>query len=322
MNKNVTVLGSFVVDLMARSNHIPLPGETVKGSYFHMGAGGKGSNQAVAAFRSGCKLNLITKLGNDVFSSVALDFYKREGIDIKNVIIDKQGTQTGIALITVEDETSQNSIVVVPGACGEISEKEIQERADVIDSTDILLCQLETNLDILPKVCKIVHSHGGYTVLNTAPAPIQPLSKEFYKQWDILIPNETEASTITGIEIKDVYSAKKAAEVFISWGIKNVIITLGKLGAILVTQNFTKLYPTMDVKVVDTTGAGDAFVGGFVSTLANEKSLEESMIWATAVAALAVTKIGTAPAMPFKAEVENFIEQIGIDNYLNKVKYL
>jgi ribokinase len=322
MNGTVTVLGSFVVDLMGRCGRIPAPGETVKGSFFRMGAGGKGSNQAVAAYRSGCQLHLITKLGNDLFSSVALDFYKKEGIDTSSVIVDTvPGSQTGTALITVEDGTSQNSIVVVPGACGTISMDELKARAAVLRQSPFLLCQLETNTDILPYAAETVRAGGGYTILNPAPAPSAALPPAFYRLWDMVTPNETEASTITGIRVTGYRSAAEAAAVFAGWGVKDVVITLGKQGALLLPHGLPpQVYPAIPVGVVDTTGAGDAFNGGLAAAMARGLSLEKSMLWAMAVSALAVTKIGTADSMPLKAEVEEFLSHMDTDDYFRRVR--
>lgn len=316
----VTVLGSFVVDLMARSPHIPVQGETVKGSVFKMGPGGKGSNQAVAAHRSGGNVTLITKVGLDVFGKVAKDFYVGEGMDTTYVFEDST-LSTGIALIMVDEHTSQNSITVVPGACGAIRDEEMALSSPVLDQTMILMSQLETNLDILAPAVQRVHAHGGMAILNPAPAPVEKLDNGFIGMFDLVTPNETEASILTGIEVVDRVSAHKAALALQEMGVKDVIITLGKMGCYLLSSaGESLLFPTLEVKVVDTTGAGDAFNGGLATALSKGQDLKRSILFATAVASLSVTKVGTAPAMPSAAEVSDFLSGIDENGYWASVK--
>lgn len=318
MKNTVTVVGSFVVDLMARSEHIPVQGETVKGSFFKMGPGGKGSNQAVAAHRSGGSVVLVTKVGKDLFGKLATDFYTGEKMDTRYIFEDPELT-TGIALIMVDENTSQNSITVVPGACGAIKQAEMAQVASVLDGTKVLITQLETNLDILPDAVERVHKNGGISILN--PAPAQKLDREFIALFDIVTPNETEATTLTGIPVVDRASAQKAAEAFQRMGVHDVIITLGSQGAFLLQHDgISRIFPTMDVKVVDTTGAGDAFNGGFATALAEGLSLQEAMLFATAVASLSVTKMGTAPAMPMRKDIDVFLASLDSKAYWKTVQ--
>lgn len=318
MKNTVTVVGSFVVDLMARSDHIPVQGETVKGSLFKMGPGGKGSNQAVAAHRSGGSVVLVTKVGKDLFGTLATDFYTAEKMDTRFIFEDPDRT-TGIALIMVDEHTSQNSITVVPGACGAIKQSEMAKVAPVLDQTKVLITQLETNLDIIPDAVERVHKNGGLAILN--PAPAQPLDKDFIALFDIVTPNETEASTLTGIAVVDRPSAQKAAEAFQRMGVRDVIITLGSQGAFLLQNDGTsRMFPTIDVKVVDTTGAGDAFNGGLATALAEGKSMQDAMLFATAVASLSVTKVGTAPSMPMRKEVDDFLANLDSEAYWKQVQ--
>ena len=318
MKNTVTVVGSFVVDLMARSDHIPVQGETVKGSLFKMGPGGKGSNQAVAAHRSGGSVVLVTKVGKDLFGTLATDFYTAEKMDTRFIFEDPE-LATGIALIMVDEHTSQNSITVVPGSCGAIKQSEMAKVASVLDQTKVLIAQLETNLDIIPDAVERVHKNGGLAILN--PAPAQQLDKDFIALFDIVTPNETEASTLTGIAVVDRPSAQKAAEAFQRMGVRDVIITLGSQGAFLLQNDGTsRMFPTIDVKVVDTTGAGDAFNGGLATALAEGKSMQDSMLFATAVASLSVTKVGTAPSMPMRKEVDDFLANLDSESYWKKVQ--
>lgn len=316
----VTVLGSFVVDLMARSPHIPVQGETVKGSVFKMGPGGKGSNQAVAAHRSGGNVKLITKVGSDIFGTVAKDFYQGEGMDTTYVFEDAS-LSTGIALIMVDEHTSQNSITVVPGACGAIGAGEMAKAEAILGETKILVSQLETNLDILPPAVQRVHKHGGMAILNPAPAPAQKLEEGFIGMFDLVTPNETEASILSGVEVVDRESAHRAALVLQGMGVKDVIITLGKMGCYLLTaEGESLLFPTLEVDVVDTTGAGDAFNGGLATALSQGKDLKQSILFATAVASLSVTKVGTAPAMPNEEEVKEFLANLDEKKYWEDVQ--
>ena len=320
MTRRVTIIGSFVVDLMARSPHIPVQGETVKGSLFKMGPGGKGSNQAVASHRCGGDVLLVTKVGTDVFGKVAKDFYADEHMDGRYVFEDPE-LATGIALIMVDEHTSQNSITVVPGACGAIRKDEIEAIASVLDETSILVTQLETNLDILPFAVERVHASGGLALLNPAPAPVEMLDDSFIGMYDLITPNETEASCLTGIKVVDRTSAHRAAVELQKKGVKDVIITLGKMGCFLLTEKQEALlFPTMDVKVVDTTGAGDAFNGGLATALSKGEDLKQAIFFATAVASLSVTKVGTAPAMPNQQEVQEFLSSLDESTYWEQVK--
>lgn len=318
MKNTVTVIGSFVVDLMARSPHIPRQGETVKGSFFKMGPGGKGSNQAVAAHRSGGSVVLVTKVGKDLFGTLATDFYASELMDTRFIFEDAK-LSTGIALIMVDEQTSQNSITVVPGACGAITKEEIQLAGPALEHTAVLVTQLETNLDSIPDAVEQVHANGGIAILN--PAPAQQLDRSFISIFDLVTPNESEASTLTGVHVVDRSSAQKAAEAFIEMGVHDVIITMGSQGSYLLQHDGKALmFPIMEVNAIDTTGAGDAFNGALATALAEKKSLPEAVFFATAAAALSVTRMGTAPAMPMRHEIDAFLASIDQEAYWKRVK--
>lgn len=303
-NSRVTVMGSFVVDLMGRAPHLPVPGETVKGIMFKMGPGGKGSNQGVAAKRSGADVNMITKLGKDGFAEIALKSFTNEGIDIKFIFQDEQYT-TGTALILVDDITSENEILVTLAACDHITDEDIDKVKSTIINSKVFLTQLETNVDAVEKTINIASSNGVLVILN--PAPIQQIPDELLKKVNILTPNEVEASILSGIEIITIEDAKQSAEILMQRGAKNVIITLGSKGSLVVTKNKTKFIESLKVNVVDTTGAGDAFNGGLATALAEGKDIFEAAEFANAVGALSVTKIGTAPSMPYRNEIDKFI---------------
>jgi ribokinase len=306
MPKKIVCLGSFVVDLTCRSEHLPATGETIKTDYFKMGPGGKGANQAVAAKRAGGNIVIMTKVGTDILSRVALDNFKKEGFDEKYILIDESNF-TGIALINVDKNTSENSITVAPGACEHITENDIALLKGEIETGDIFLTQLEMNLDAIEKAIQIAFDSKKTIVLNTAPA--LPVSDSLLSKVTIVTPNEIEASMLTHVEVTDKASAGRAAKVFFEKGVKNVVITLGKKGAYINDGKTEAMIDPINVKVIDTTGAGDAFTGGLVTALAEELSLESAVKFATATAALSVTKLGTAPAMPYRAEIDELVKK-------------
>ncbi|NBK90491.1 ribokinase [bacterium 1XD21-13] len=306
MKKKVVVFGSFVVDLTGRTPRLPVPGETVMGTSFAMGPGGKGSNQAVAAHRAGADMTLVTKVGKDVFGTVATDFYKEEGMDT-SYIFEDESKETGCALISVDENTAQNEIVVISGACGNITPEDVEKSRSLIESAGILLLQLEINLDALYKVIDIAHEAGVTIVLN--PAPAAELSDEVLRKIDIVTPNETEAQVLTGVKIENEADAKKAAKVFMDKGVKEVVITLGSLGAFAMDQEKSELVERLNVDAIDTTGAGDAFNGGFVMALAEGKDLFTALRYGNVTGALSVTKLGTAPSMPSREEINALYEK-------------
>lgn len=304
MKPQITVLGSFVVDLMGRAPHLPVAGETVKGSSFKLGPGGKGANQGVAAQRAGANVTMITKVGKDMFGELAINNFKNEGMSTEYIFQDEE-IETGTALILVDENTSQNSILVTLGACGNIKQDEIIKCEKDIVNADLFLTQLETNLDVIEQAVDIAKSNGVKTILN--PAPVQPISDDLLSKIDIITPNEVEATILSGVEVVDMKSAKEAAEVFFNKGVKNVIITMGSQGVFVKTEKEEMIIPRHDVNAIDTTGAGDAFNGGFVTALGEGKDIFEAAKFGNVVGALSVTKIGTAPAMPTREEIENFI---------------
>lgn len=306
MKKKVTVAGSFIVDLMARTPHLPKPGETVKGLAFKMGPGGKGSNQAIAAKRANCDVTFISKVGKDEFGEMALNTFKNEGLDTKYIFED-ENLQTGTALIIVDDVTSQNEIVVTSGACDNITKEDLQTCKDAIINCDIFLSQLEINRYAIEANIKLAHENNATIILN--PAPVQDISEDVLKLVDIITPNEVEASIITGYEVVTVEDAKVAAKILQEKGIEDVVITLGKQGVYVKSKEEEQFVKAYTVDAVDTTGAGDAFNGGFVTALSEGKDIFEAARFGNALAALSVTKIGTAPAMPTRKEIDTLMEK-------------
>lgn len=308
MAEKITVFGSFVVDLMARTPHLPAPAETVKGSFFKQGAGGKGFNQGVAAFKSGGDVAMITKLGRDSLANVALDTMTELNMP-KDYLFYNDEVATGIALIMVDENTSQNEIVIVPGACSTITDEDIAKVEDRIKQSGYLLLQLEVNQDANEKVAKLAKENGVKVIINTAP--YQPISDEFLKGAYLVTPNEVEAEELTGIAVNDLESADRAAKVFLDKGVQNVLITLGSRGVYINTDGKSEIVPAYRVDAIDTTGAGDAFNGGLLTALAEGKSLADASRFANALAALSVQRIGTTPAMPTREEIDAFIKERG-----------
>lgn len=303
----ITVMGSFVVDLMARAPHLPVTGETVKGDGFLMGPGGKGSNQGVAASKAGAEVDMVTKIGNDHFGQIALESFKSAGMHTRFVTTDEQ-FGTGIALIMVDDSTGDNQILVAPGACSNITEMDIEKARSAIEANSVFLTQLETNLDAIEKALGIAADKGTKIILN--PAPVSEVSDALLGLVDILTPNEVEASALSGVDVSDPGEASIAARALMRRGAKSIIITLGAIGLLAVTEAEERFIPSLEVAAVDTTGAGDAFNGALATAVAEGRGFFEAAEFANAAAALSVTRIGTARAMPERQEIDRTILQL------------
>ncbi len=297
----IVVFGSFVVDLTGHCQKLPVPGETVLGTSFKMGPGGKGSNQAVAAHRAGGDIVLVTKLGKDVFGEVARDFYRAEGMRSDYLLTDDT-METGTALILVDEQNGQNMILVTIGPCGNITPADVRKNEALIQNADLLLVQLEINLDALAMVIRTAHASGTTVILN--PAPARALDDELLSMVDIITPNETEAATLTGVEIETRQDAAAAARVLFQKGVKQVIITMGGKGVYVNDGTRDEMIPAIAVSVVDTTGAGDAFNGGLVTALSERRDLFDAARFGNCTAALSVTAPGTAPSMPMRREID------------------
>lgn len=301
-NKRVLVFGSYVTDLCGRAGSFPKPGETIKGHYFKQGPGGKGSNQAVAAKRAGADVSFITKLGNDVFGENALAFYREEQIATEGILID-DSEATGVALILVDESTAQNQIIVIGGACENFVQADLPGILRQVDESEILLLQMETNMMPFRAVLERAHERGVFTVLN--PAPAQAIEDRLYRCVDIISPNETEAQLLTGIPVEDEDSVRRAARQLMDKGVGKVVITLGGKGMYACDGEQERFFDAVDCgEVVDTTGAGDAFSGGMVAALARGHCFFDAVVYGSVVAGIAVTRQGTAPAMPSRSEIE------------------
>lgn len=315
MNKNkIIVFGSYVVDLMSRASHLPAPGETVKGDYFKMGPGGKGFNQGVAAHKAGSDnvdVLMVTKLGEDFFADIAINAMKKLNMD-QSYVFRTSEIGSGTALILVDKTTSENSIMVVSGACGTITREEVASLDSVMSQSEYLLTQLETNLEATYQIIDLANKYNVKIVLNTAP--VQPISDDILRKVDIITPNEVEAAILSGIPTDTDENIDRAVDWFFSKGVKNVVITLGSRGAYVATAEKRSMIPAFEVKAIDTTGAGDAFNGGLVAALAEGKDLWSACVFANVVGALSVQKIGTTPSMPTRDEIDKFIAERSIQN--------
>ena len=306
MKKKIVVFGSFVVDLMGRGPHLPVPGETVKSGFFKMGAGGKGFNQGVAAHKSGGDVTMITKLGKDTFAEIELGTMRELGMDTSRVIQTEEYA-TGVALIEVDENSGQNAIMVIPSACDHISDAEVAALKEVIEGADILLTQLETNMSSIKGVIDMAYAAGKTIILNTAP--VQPVEDALLSKVTIVTPNEVEASILTGVKVVDEQSAAQAADWFFQRGVKKVVITMGGMGAYVADSTRAELTPAFRVNAIDTTGAGDAYNGGFVTALSEGNDIFAAARFAAATAALSVQKMGTTPSMPTREEIEAFLKE-------------
>jgi ribokinase len=301
-DKWITVLGSFVADLAFRTHKAPGWGETVMGSAFKLGPGGKGSNQAVAAARLGGKVSFISKLGRDAFGDLARQTYKKEGIDTR-FVFETTEHATGGAAIIVDEVKGENAIVVFPGACFHVTPAEIDQARSRIAESAVFLTQLELQIPAVEHGLKLAHGLGVTTILN--PAPGLPLPPGIFALCDYVTPNETEAALLTGLPVTNIAEAERAAQALLDRGARNVVVTLGAHGALVRNASLTKHLHALDAgPVVETTGAGDAFNGGFAIALAEGKDIVAATQFGCAVAGISVTRPGTALSMPTRAEVD------------------
>ena len=308
VQKPVVILGVFVADTAYRATRAPRMGETILGSDFKLGPGGKGSNQAVAAGRLGADVTFVTRLGRDPFADMARETWEDAGV--KSVVIETPQSYTGAAYIFVEETTGNNAIIVCPGAATLISRADIDENAALIGSAGVFVTQLEQPIEAAIRGLEIAKIAGVTTILN--PAPAAKLPDHIYELSDYLTPNETEAGALTAIKVKTVDDARHAADRLLAKGVRTAIITLGEKGALLHTKGQSEHVPAVRAgPVVETTGAGDAFNGGLAAALARGLSPLEAVRFACAVAGISVTRPGTAPSMPRLEEVVSILRSSG-----------
>ena len=294
--KKLVVIGSSNMDLVVSTEHFPLPGQTVMGNKFMTNFGGKGANQAVAASLLGGDVTFICKVGNDNYGREMIAKFHKDGIDTQYVTVTDLAA-TGIAVITV-DANGENTIVVASGANGLLTSEDIRNAEPAISQADVLLMQLETPIEPLCTAARIAHEKGKYVILNPAPAPKAPLPSDLLRHIDLIIPNETEATSITGVEITDLQSAERALEALKKLGAKDAMITLGEKGVLACDDGKVKLFPASKVQAIDTTAAGDTFCGALSVAICQGQEIQEAITFANRAAAYTVQHKGAQCAMP------------------------
>jgi len=305
MNRpSIVVVGSSNTDLVVKTSRMPQRGETVLGGDLVMVPGGKGANQAVAMSKLGAEVYLVARVGKDLFGDNSLSNLEKEGVNTQFVVQEEEAP-SGVALIIVEEQ-GENTIVVAPGANMRLSPQDVEQAYSVISRAQALVVQWEIPLESIEWALKLARKAGVMRVVN--PAPARKLINPALFAVDVMTPNEKEAGLLTGIEIKDFTSVKRAAEIIHQKGVKKVIITLGIRGALYLTDHEVGIIPAYQVEAVDTTAAGDAFTGGLTFALAEGKSLISAIEYAHAVAAISVTRLGAQPSLPMREEVEAFLK--------------
>ena len=300
-NGRITILGVFVADTAYRADRQPRMGETILGRSFALGPGGKGSNQSVAAARAGGKVAFLSRLGDDDFADMAMKVWGEAGVEAK--VTRDPSSYTGAAYIFVEDATGNNAIIVCPGAAASISVDDIEANRDLIESSAIFVTQLEQPIPAAKRALEIARAAGVATILN--PAPAAPLDDAIFALCDYVTPNETETSELTGMEVVTIDQARAAGDALLAKGVGTAVITLGENGALVHGSGVSEHVPVFNAgPVVETTGAGDAFNGGFAVALAEGRSPVEAARFGCAVAGISVTRPGTAPSMPSRAEID------------------
>jgi ribokinase len=300
----ICVVGSSNIDLVVKSQRLPAPGETILGGNFLMVPGGKGANQAVAAAKLGAQVYLVAKLGDDIFGTQSFRNFKKEGVNTTFVSRTNKA-MSGAASIVV-DNAGNNLIVVAPGANQMLSPQDVKKAQRTIASCGAIVAQLEIPVETVEFTAGLAKKFGIPFILD--PAPAQKLSPKLLEMTDVIKPNETEARILTGIEVIDKKTALKAARNLFERGVKTVILTMGAKGFLIFNKEINEFFPAKKVKAVDSTAAGDAFIGGLAFCIAQRRSLLEAVLFANSVAALSVTKIGAQPSMPSMKEVEKFIK--------------
>ncbi len=299
----VVVVGSFNMDLVIKTDRRPQKGETLIGEEFGMFIGGKGANQAIAASRLGADVTMIGRLGADLFGDTFFSEFSSENIDTSFVVRDAE-LGTGVASPVI-DADGDNSIIIVPRANMRLDVEDVERASSKIADADVLLLQLEVPIESSKRAAEIAKANGVEIILN--PAPACELPDSFLSLIDVLVPNEVETEFLTKVTVADDEGARLAAQVLFEKGISTIVLTLGNRGTLLLTSQRSQLVPAYNVKVVDTTAAGDAFCGALATALASGEHIENAVAFANATGALAVTVLGAAPSMPTAEQVHNFV---------------
>ncbi len=303
----VAVVGSANVDLTTFNDVFPRPGETIFGKKFDLGFGGKGANQAVAARLCGANVGMVAKVGSDLFGPATIKNFESQGIDATHVRI-AEGISSGVAPIFV-DPSGQNRIIVVKGANDTLSPEDVDAAASLLSKADTIVIQFEIPLRTVYHAVKFAKANGVRCIVN--PAPAQPVNLKELGAADYFIPNESEAETITGMPVQSIDDAKKCAEFLLCQGMRRVVITLGERGSLVAGSDGMELIPAFKVQAVDTTGAGDAFIGSFAVFLGEGLPEKEALTRANLYAAISTTKVGTQKSFCNRAEFEKEWENRG-----------
>ena len=286
---HIVVVGSANVDLTTFTDQFPRPGETIFGRKFQLGFGGKGANQAVAARLCGARVSMVARVGDDLFGPATIENFRARGIDTSHVSITR-GVSSGVAPIFV-DSTGQNRILVVKGANDCLLPADIDAAAALLQTADCIVLQLEVPVDTVYYTLRFARRHGIRAILN--PAPGQPLAMDELGNADYLIPNETEAEALTGMPVTNLHEARACAIHLLKSGVPRVIVTMGANGALCATHETVEHVAPYRVDAVDTTGAGDAFIGSFAAFLAGGAAEREAAARANVYAALSTLSVGT-----------------------------
>jgi ribokinase len=301
MAKPIVILGIFVADTAYRADRMPKMGETILGRTFALGPGGKGSNQSVAAAMAGGRTHFITRLGKDDFASIARSTWAKAGV-VPEVTEDAE-SYTGAAFIFLEEATGNNAIIVSPGAAARITPADLEAKADLIRGASVFVTQLEQPIPAARRGLEIARAARVTTILN--PAPAADLDDALLALCDFVTPNESEAEGLTGLPVTTVTEAERAADALMARGVGAVVVTLGGNGALYRDRSRSVHVPVISAgPVVETTGAGDAFNGGFAVALSEGRDVVDAVRFGCATAGISVTRPGTAPSMPSRAEIE------------------
>ena len=300
----IVVLGSINMDLVIRCGKLPVPGETLLAKSSQEICGGKGANQAVAAARAGGEVSMIGRVGNDAFGGRLVANLAHEGIDCSQVFR-TEDCASGLAIVGVED-SGENAIMVVPGSNGRLCAEDVGRARSFIENSDVLLVQLEVPVDTVLAAVQVARNAGVKVILDPAPAP--GAFPESLLEVDLVCPNEAEAEALTGIEVTTEESAIHAAMALQSRGAKQVAITMGDQGALLLDDCGGRMVPSFPVKAIDTTAAGDAFAGALGVRWAEGVTLEEAVRFGNAAGALAASRLGAQPGMGTREEIESLLE--------------
>ena len=298
--------GSLVVDVTGFAPHLPVAGETTKGSTLRFGPGGKGSNQLTAAHRAGSEVKIISRRGDDVLGQIMKKHYDTEGMTEEYIVVDPNG-ETGSALIEIDESSAQNRIIVILAANEQVTKENVYAAEKDFADCDAVLTQFETTIEAVMATKELAKKYGKPFILN--PAPFIDVPREIFDGVDYVTPNETETEQFTGIAVNTIEDCRVAAQKFFEMGVKNVVITLGVRGAYYTDGKTEITVPAIKVKAVETTGAGDAFNGGLSTAIAEGLPMDVALKFATCTSAISVTRLGSSPSMPYRHEILALLEK-------------